>query len=76
MGDAAFGGDIAALRAAVVGLPRSVQRAPLDQIPAPPSVVDFLIGRRGDMSEGAGRTIALQESTTASSRGHRGALSW
>jgi triacylglycerol lipase len=38
--DDSFKGDVAALRTAVIGLPASIRLGDLDQIPAPPSVVD------------------------------------
>jgi hypothetical protein len=38
--DSSFKGDIESLRAAIVGLPASIKTGDLDNIPAPPSLVD------------------------------------
>jgi hypothetical protein len=38
--DSTFKGDVASLRAAILGLPASIKSGDLDSIPAPPSVVD------------------------------------
>jgi hypothetical protein len=38
--DSTFKGDVASLRAAILGLPASIKSGDLDNIPAPPSVVD------------------------------------
>ncbi len=43
--DGSFKGDVASLRAAIFGLPKSIQAENLDEIPAPPSVVDHSPGR-------------------------------
>jgi hypothetical protein len=40
VGDDTFQGDVTSLRAAIAGLPGSIELGNLDEIPAPPSLVD------------------------------------